>query len=93
MASKVGHPLKRCWNCAFSEPHKDGSGKIDFDNRVCKYGPPNIVALPAPNGIQLRSMWPMMGRNDYCGRWEAQIDVSELPPRPAPFGKTGDEQA
>lgn len=76
--SRPGDAGRTCASCRFSGiAVHPVTGQMNFQARVCKWGPPTMLVLPAPNGVQIRPMWPAMDLKDFCHRQE---------PRPASEG-------
>lgn len=69
--SKPGDKGRTCASCKFSGiAVHPVTGQLNFNARVCKWGPPTMLVLPAENGIQIRPMWPAMDLKDFCWQQE-----------------------
>jgi hypothetical protein len=65
-----------CEHCKFcGTKMQPGNKTIAF---VCRYNPPHTVAqlVPVPGGAQwqVACIWPEVTREDYCGKFEPQIN-------------------
>jgi hypothetical protein len=67
--------IGKCGACKFSDVFKGQDGKVDFNMKFCKYEPPKLLTLPAANGIQIVSQYPMVGTNDKgCSKFVPMLD-------------------
>lgn len=63
----IGQPETRtCSNCAFSNLERVPQQLIS--QLVCHEGPPQAVAVPAPNGYQVLFMSPIVRPQLFCHR-------------------------
>lgn len=69
---------RSCGTCAFSGMTIRPNGQFDANSRTCKKDPPQVVIVPHPQGLQVRSMWPEVGTQDWCHSFERRPNVSDL---------------
>ena len=61
--------LGRCGGCRFFKINVDP--KIPNVDGHCHAGPPQMIVHPGPGGAAvIRSTWPMVGREQWCGVWQ-----------------------
>lgn len=72
---------QECAHCHFAHFAKGQDGKIVFTHKVCKRYPPKPMALPAPApvGIQVQGMWPIVGAGEWCGEFQKRGDMMAIP--------------
>ena len=61
-----------CDNCRFFDDHKTNAGSAAADEGLCRFNPP--VNQPEPNG---HGLWPVVGSNDWCGHFNADVQAGE----------------
>lgn len=54
------------------------NGQFDANSRTCKKDPPQVVLIPVPQGLQVKSMWPEVGPQDWCHGFERRPNVADL---------------
>lgn len=70
-----------CGTCAYSGMALQPNGVLDANTRVCKFNPPNCVAIPHRQGVEVRAFWPLIPANEWCHqhkRREPQGEVSDV---------------
>ncbi len=63
--------IKRCGNCIHARIVPE-----NIQQRICRGMPPQVIALPHPQGIQIKHMFPVvMATDESCGQYERLIVV------------------
>ncbi len=71
---------RSCATCAFSGMTVRPNGQFDPNTRTCKANPPQVVLIPYPQGMQVRSMWPEVGSQDWCHTFKRRANISDVEP-------------
>lgn len=69
---------RSCGKCAFSGMTVRPNGQFDANSRTCKKDPPQVVLVPHHNGLQVRSMWPEVGTNDWCHAFDRRPNITDV---------------
>lgn len=65
--------MKNCGTCEYARMLPN------LSQRICRGAPPQIVAVPLPNGVQLKHMWPTVEAADEgCGAYRAKIVIDHV---------------
>jgi hypothetical protein len=65
----------KCGSCKWSDVFKTTDGKVDFNQRFCKFEPPKMLMVPVPQGVQFVSQFPCVGTNEKgCSKFAANLD-------------------
>jgi hypothetical protein len=54
------------------------NGQFDANSRTCKKDPPQVVLIPVQQGLQVKSLWPEVGTQDWCHSFERRPNISDL---------------
>lgn len=58
-----------CFNCRHSQITKQQQdGTLNFQQRICVESPPQIVIIPAPQGVLMQSVFPIVVQGMLCDR-------------------------
>jgi len=60
-----------CQKCKFGEDVRANPTDIKTI-RVCKWGPPQLVAVNVPQGVQIIAQFPQVPSGLWCHRFELQ---------------------
>jgi hypothetical protein len=69
---------RSCGACTFSGMTVRPNGQFDPNSRTCKKDPPQVVLIPVPQGLQVKSLWPEVGPQDWCHGFERRPNISDL---------------
>jgi len=76
MAPIIG--LKHCSNCRFARPDP----RKNIQNRECWAMPPTPLALPHPQGIEIRFVRSVVAASDTCGFWASRTKDDSIDRHP-----------
>ena len=66
--------VKLCTNCKHSTFLKGPNGAIDFNSKVCVWGPPSVFIIPTPQGLIAQSAYPGVAKEtEPCHQHEFGI--------------------
>jgi len=66
--------LKTCGACLYARM----TDAKDLTQMICRAAPPSVIALPHPQGVQVRAFYPPVAVDDEgCGMHRARLMVGE----------------
>lgn len=55
---------RKCSSCCFSQVTSD-----DLTKYICKFNPPQLLVVPAPGGVGIQPMFPIVECDQWCGQF------------------------
>jgi hypothetical protein len=64
---------RKCGDCKFSSLERNESQPMNLERVLfCRHSPVQLVTIPAPGGLTVAGMWPVVVPDAWCFQFEAK---------------------